>query len=103
MKEDLLNVYDRDGRLLVRTNRGRNRLYKVVLEVESMKCLQVSTSNVSNKWHARLGHINFDNIKLMVDKDLVSGMPKFVVEKKTCVSCLLGKQSRLPFPKATSF
>ena len=39
----------------------------------------------------------------MVDKDLVSGMPKFTVMKKTCVSCLLGKQSRRPFPQANAF
>ena len=47
MKEDLLNVYDREGRLLVRTSRGRNRLYKVALEPENVTCLQVVTTNAS--------------------------------------------------------
>ena len=55
MKEDLLYIYDRDGRLLIRTSRGRNRLYKVALEAENAKCLQVITSSESSKWHARLG------------------------------------------------
>lgn len=46
MKEDLLDIHDRDGRLLIRTSRGRNRLYKVSLEAESPLCLQVvSTSS----------------------------------------------------------
>lgn len=42
-------------------------------------------------------------MKLMVDKELVSGIPKMTIQKKTCVSCLLGKQSRRPFSQATSF
>ena len=86
MKEDILCIYDREGRLLIRSNRGRNRLYKVFLEAESTSCLQVITSNESSKWHARLGHINFDNIKLMVDKELVTGIPKIAITKNTCVS-----------------
>lgn len=103
MKEDVLNIYDRDGRLLIRTNRGRNRLYKVALEADKALCLQVKASDVSSKWHARLGHINYENIRLMIGKDLVTGIPKMNVEKKACVSCLLGKQSRQSFPQATTF
>ena len=103
IKEDLLYIYDRDGRLLIRTSRGRNRLYKVALEAENAKCLQVITSSESSKWHARLGHINFDNIKIMVDKELVTGLPKMSITKNTCISYLLGKQVRQPFPQATNF
>ena len=103
MKKKLLYVYDRDGRLLIESSRGRNRLYKVILEAENTKCLQVITSNESNKWHARLDHIYFDNIKLMVDKELVPGIPKISITKSMCVSCLLGKQTRRPFPQSTKF
>ena len=103
MKEDLLYVYDRDGKLLIKTSRGKNCLYKVSLEAENNTCLQVMMSDASSKWHARLGHINFDNLKLMIEKELVTGVPKLTVTKKTCVSCLLGKQSRRAFPKATTF
>ena len=34
MKDDFLVLYDRTGKLLVKINRSRNRLYKVILEVE---------------------------------------------------------------------
>ena len=34
MKDDFLVLYDRTGQLLVKINRSRNRLYKVILEVE---------------------------------------------------------------------
>ncbi|CAA7051764.1 unnamed protein product [Microthlaspi erraticum] len=35
----------------------------------------------------------------MQEKDLVKGLPKFVVQKESCGACNLGKQSRKSFPK----
>lgn len=42
-------------------------------------------------------------MKLMVNKDLVSGIPQMAIGKETCVSCLLGKQTRTSFPQSTTF
>ncbi|KAG7556107.1 Integrase catalytic core [Arabidopsis suecica] len=103
MKEDYLTLYDKEGKLLVKAQRSRNRLYKVNLKVENAKCLQIGMVNVSSKWHARLGHIGTETLKTMVDKELVYGIPHIKVEKDICSSCLLGKQTRQSFPQATSF
>lgn len=54
-------------------------------------------------WHARLSHINKETMKLMVNKELVDGIPEIGVATDTCVSCLRGKQTRQSFPHATSF
>ena len=103
MKEDHLFLYDRDNKLLVKAKRAKNRLYKVVMEAENIKCLQLMHLRESTKWHARLGHVGLENLKLMVNKKLVTGLPAFEVEKETCGSCLRGKQTRKPFPQASSF
>lgn len=95
MKGEGLVLYDRDGKLLVRARRSKNRLYKVLMEAENTRCLQLITSNDSAKWHARLGHVGLETMKTMVKKELVTGMPIFNVEKEICSSCLLGKQGRL--------
>lgn len=39
----------------------------------------------------------------MLNKELVTGLPSIPIEKETCVSCLLGKQTRKLFPQATSY
>lgn len=39
MKEDYLYLYGRDSKLMVKAKRGRNRLYKVITDVESTRCL----------------------------------------------------------------
>jgi len=103
LREDYLTLHDRDGNLLVKATRSRNRLYKVDLKVESTKCLQLVALSNSTKWHARLGHINLETIKSMVTKELVVGIPSVPKEKEICASCLLGKQARQAFPKATRY
>ena len=103
MKNDLLMLYDRAGQLLVKITRSRNRLYKVIIDVEPIKCLQLVSASDSTRWHARLGHIGVDTMKAMINKELVRGMPRIAIEKETCVSCLLGKQARKPFPQATTY
>lgn len=103
MKEDYLTLHDRDGKLLVKAKRSNNRLYKVRMGLNKAICLQLETMSNSAKWHARLGHINTENMKLMIERDLVTGIPKLKIEKELCASCLLGKQTRQHFPQATSY
>ncbi|KMT17950.1 hypothetical protein BVRB_2g034700 [Beta vulgaris subsp. vulgaris] len=103
MKGNQLMLYNPSGQILVKTNRLRNRLYKVILEVESVKCLQLTISTESSKWHARLGHVNSKTMKLMINNEVVTGIPRIVVDKETCESCLRGKQTRQSFPQFTSY
>ncbi len=52
-------------------------------------------------WHKRVGHVNFQHLKLMEKQNLVGGLPKFGKKKvmsKVCEACQLGKQVRDPFP-----
>ena len=103
MQKDHLTLHDREGTLLIRATRSRNRLYKVDLNVEVLKCLQLENTNETTKWHAQLGHVNFDTIKVMVRKELVIGINNIPKEKEMCGSCFLGKQARQPFPKTTNY
>ncbi|WZZ46597.1 hypothetical protein YC2023_042856 [Brassica napus] len=98
MREDYLTLHDKDGVLITKAKRARNRIYKVTMEIVDNKCLQLITGGDSTLWHARLGHIGAETLKAMVRKDLVIGMPRISVEKETCVSCMYGKQTRRPFP-----
>lgn len=103
MKDDTLTLFDRFGAIMVKTTRSRNRLYKVNLQVDHIQCLQVKSSTESMKWHARLGHVNLETMKIMVNKECVVGIPKLEVNKETCVACLRGKQTRKLFPQATLY
>lgn len=88
---------------MVKSKRSKNRLYKVILQADVAHCLQIKGTSESVMWHARLGHLNNETMKMMMSKSLVVGIPNIEVEKETCVSCLRGKQTRKSFPQSTSY
>nr|GEU78910.1 putative ribonuclease H-like domain-containing protein [Tanacetum cinerariifolium] len=49
----------------------------------------------SNKWHRRLGHMNFKNLNKLVMGNLVRGLPSKIFENDhTCVACQKGKKHK---------
>lgn len=66
-------------------------------------CLNMRLEDQTWKWHARLGHISFRTLKTMSQNKMVRGLPQINDEAKICESCLVGKQTRQGFPKATTF
>nr|GEU96705.1 hypothetical protein [Tanacetum cinerariifolium] len=59
-----------------------------------LACLFTKASiDESNKWHRRLGHVNFKNLNKLVKGNLVRGLPFKIFENDhTCVACQKGKQ-----------
>lgn len=103
MNDDKLTLHDSGGNLIASAIRSKNRLYKVIMEMVDARCLQSRLENSSATWHARLGHIGTESMKMMIRKELVLGVPSINVEKEICQSCLRGKQVRSSFPQSTSY
>ncbi|KAI3813170.1 hypothetical protein L1987_17887 [Smallanthus sonchifolius] len=103
MERDLLLLHDQEQKLLMRVTRSRNRLYNINLKIGVPICLLGSLEDQAWLWHARLGHLNFDSIRQMTQKNLVQGIPKINHASQICDACLLGKHSRAPFPKQAKF
>jgi len=53
-------------------------------------------------WHLRYGHLNVNGLKLLVQKDMVIGLPK-TNELDLCEGCIYGKQTRKLFPVEKSW
>ncbi|XP_033131415.1 uncharacterized protein LOC117126695 [Brassica rapa] len=82
MRSDVLTLHDKDGNLIIRAMRSKNRLYKVLMEIDEACCLKLRGQDDSTRWHATLGHIGVDTMKAMIGKELVTGIPKLKVEEK---------------------
>ncbi|GJR00849.1 putative ribonuclease H-like domain-containing protein [Tanacetum coccineum] len=78
----------------------KNNMYSFNLEniVPSggLACLIAkATIDESNKWHRRLGHVNFKNLNKLVKGNLVRGLPSKIFQNDhTCVACQKGKQHK---------
>ena len=59
-------MHDRDGKLIVKATRSKNRLYKVQMGLKETMCYLSTKTSDSSRWHARLGHINVDTMKSMM-------------------------------------
>lgn len=103
MQGEQLTMHDQHGKLLVTAKRSRNRLYKVYMGITRTPCLLLANEDESNKWHARLGHVNFETIRSMIQKEIILGIPRLNIEREVCSSCLLGKQAQQAFPEATMY
>ncbi|GKC67597.1 ribonuclease H-like domain-containing protein, partial [Tanacetum coccineum] len=78
----------------------QNNMYSFHLEnivsTGSLACLiSNATVDESNKWHRRLGHVNFKNLNKLVKGNLVRGLPSKIFQNDhTCVPCQKGKQHK---------
>ncbi|GJV64617.1 putative ribonuclease H-like domain-containing protein [Tanacetum coccineum] len=95
---DELNLPD-ENQVLLKIPR-QNNMYSFNLEniVPSggLACLIAkATTDESNKWHRRLGHVNFKNLNKLVKGNLVRGLPSKIFQNDhTCVACQKGKQHK---------
>jgi len=65
-----------------------------MLEVNSMLFTHGKEVGNIGIWHKRVGHVNFQHLKLMEKQNLVRSLPKFGTEEvmsEVCEACQLGK------------
>ncbi|GKC90173.1 putative ribonuclease H-like domain-containing protein [Tanacetum coccineum] len=78
----------------------KNNMYSVdlknIVPKGGLTCLFAkATSDESELWHRRLGHINFKTMNKLVKGNLVRGLPSKLFENnQTYVACQKGKQHR---------
>jgi hypothetical protein len=65
IRRRVLHIWDQQGRLLVRVERDRNRLYRLHLEIAQPTCLSARRDDIAWRWHERFGHLNFDALEKM--------------------------------------
>ncbi|GJY07348.1 ribonuclease H-like domain-containing protein, partial [Tanacetum coccineum] len=71
-----------------------------IVPLRDLACLIAkATTDESNLWHRRLGHVNFKNLNRLVKGNLVRGLPtKLFQNDHTCVACQKGKQYKASPP-----
>nr|GEW19526.1 zinc finger, CCHC-type [Tanacetum cinerariifolium] len=99
MEDDELRLYDMGNKIFIKVTQQRNRLYKANLRIGTRVCLLANLKDNTWLWHARLGHLNFESLKSMAQRDLVHEIPAIKHTTQVCDVCLIEKHSRAPFPK----
>ncbi|XP_074364108.1 uncharacterized protein LOC141704843 [Apium graveolens] len=81
-----------DGKLLIKVQRGTNRLYKLCVKGVRGDCLLSKVEDETRLWNLRLGHVNFTAMQLMSRKQMVWWPTKNgVVERRNRTVVAMGR------------
>ena len=72
-----------------------------LLEDEHVAVLQQDSTTML--WHRRLGHFHHDVVLYMKKNEIAERLSDLEKDLPICATCQYGKQTKLPFPKKTSW
>ena len=91
----------KDSRKLTLGHIVDKKLYRVNTS-EFANVSTVSKEPTMRQWHCRYGHLNFDYVNQLMNKQLVEGLKCSDTDfDKQCEACVLGKMKKIPFAKQT--
>lgn len=71
------------------------------MENNDEHCFAVVSADL---WHQRFGHISKENLQKIIDKQMVNDLNlSGRISMSFCESCVLGKSTKLPFPKCSDY
>ena len=80
------------------TMEGRRLESVYVMSVESAYVKKARKNETADLWHARLGHVSYHKLKVMMKKTMLMGLPQLDVRTETvCAGCQYGKAHQLPY------
>lgn len=108
-------ISNKSGKVLATAKKGQGNLYRVSVQPTADDCNAGYVSYTDSKpnitlWHGRLGHLNYDSIKLLKSQDLVKDFTLYdeilknstQTEMRQCDGCVMGKAHRAAMPSTAT-
>jgi transposase InsO family protein len=98
-----MKIFHKEKGLIMETAMTHNRMFTVHARYtpKELKCFSSLITDQTDLWHCRYGHLSWNGLKVLQQKNMVKGLPSFKASQKICENCLVGRQHRDPFPKAS--
>lgn len=101
-EEGVLELFDQQGKRMLKIPLAQNRTFQVDLSVTESQCMSAEILDSDTwLWHLRLGHLNFKGMNMLRSKGMVRGLPSITIPKKVCENCIFSKQPRSSFSSFT--
>jgi len=75
MKDRILTLLDTKEDMIAKVAMIKNKMFLLNIEMDVPKCM---CENETWLWHMRFGHVNFDSLKMMVQKEMLKGLPSII-------------------------
>ncbi|KAK4404232.1 Retrovirus-related Pol polyprotein from transposon TNT 1-94 [Sesamum angolense] len=101
---DSCTIYDNKDKTLkiAEVRMKEHRCFPIHLQYMGRTAMKAQ-GDQSWLWHRRLGHFNFQGLKLLHQKKMMTDLPQIQAVEGACEACLQGKQHKKPFPSGTSW
>ncbi|KAK4411578.1 Retrovirus-related Pol polyprotein from transposon RE1 [Sesamum angolense] len=101
---DSCTIYDNKDKTLkiAKVRMKEHRCFPIHLQYMDRTTMKAQEDQ-SWLWHRRLGHFNFQGLKILHQKKMMTGLPQIQAIEGACEACLQGKQHKKPFPSGTSW
>nr|GFC29368.1 hypothetical protein [Tanacetum cinerariifolium] len=98
-------IYHPEKGLIWEIPMAKNRMFKFFAVAQGKKesCFNSSMEDRARLWHRRYGHLSFNGLNLLTQKEMVRGLPLLGRSSSVCEDCLVGKQQRNPFPQESTW
>ncbi|KAL4334062.1 hypothetical protein GQ457_07G002440 [Hibiscus cannabinus] len=98
-------VYYSEKGVIIQSVMSSNRMFKVtaVSLPSALTCFNTTTEDIGHLWHCRYGHLSFNGLNTLKQKEMVFELPRLIQPLKVCMERLNEKQKRDPFPKKSSW
>lgn len=96
-------VIKRRNDTTVLTAQKKNDLYVIELSSEQHSMLVAKEDDRMTRWHQKLDHLNYNDVKKMHNTEMVEGMQmtqNAIKIESRCEACDLSKVHQLPFSKS---
>ena len=77
-------------------------MFLLNIETGVPRCLKAYVKDEIWLWHMRHGHVNFDSLKMMTQKEMLKGLQSIIHPNQLCEGCLVGKQFCKSFLKKST-
>ena len=99
MQNNQLSIFDQQEHLVLQAELSQNRTFRVGMNALKHHCFAASTSKTEWNWHYRYGHLNFKDLCLLKNQNMVEGLLDLEAPGDVCKECVECKQTKRSFCK----
>jgi hypothetical protein len=91
MKDHTLTILNPYKTMIAKVTMIKNKMFLLNIETNVPKYLKTCVKDETWLWNMRLGHVNFDSLKMMTQKKMLKGLLSIEHPNQLCEWCLVGK------------
>jgi len=78
IKNHTLTLLGIKGAMIEKVAIRKNIMFLLNIEMNVPKCLNTCVKDETWLWQIRLGHVNFDSLNMMAQKEMLKGLPSII-------------------------